>query len=169
MNYIQSLLKLLVSFLSCYKLWKLTLILIVSTKNEDQLKSISQLIQILPIENFNTLKYIMEHLDRVQQRNKENLMTSKNLAVIFGPTLLRHQDENRDLLEMNHKINIIEFILNHMDTLFIIETIMGSATSTISSTQEFRRVIRGNSLSNRNEDNTTTTPAVPPRQNANYI
>jgi hypothetical protein len=80
-------------------------------------------------------------------------MTSKNLAVIFGPTLLRHQDENRDLLEMNHKINIIEFILNHMDTLFVIETIGAS------STQDFRR--------RRNED--TTTPAVPPRQNANYI
>lgn len=93
----------------------------------------TQLIQTLPIENFNTLKYLMEHLNRVQIRNKENLMTSKNLAVIFGPTLLRDPDENRDLLEMNHKINAIEFILNHMDTLFVIETIMGSATDTITS------------------------------------
>ncbi|KAL9546432.1 hypothetical protein MBANPS3_006663 [Mucor bainieri] len=99
----------------------------------EQLQTMTQLIQTLPIENFNTLKYLMEHLDRVQKRNKENLMTSKNLAVIFGPTLLRDQDENRDLLEMNHKINAIEFILNHMDTLFVIETIMGSATNTITS------------------------------------
>lgn len=115
-------------------------------------------------KNKNITKYVSNEAFRVQQKSKENLMTSKNLAVIFGPTLLRHQDENRDLLEMNHKINIIEFILNHMDTLFVIETIMGSATSTISSTQEFRRPPRGN---NRTED--TTTPAVPPRQNANYI
>lgn len=66
---------------------------------------------------------------RIQQRNKENLMTSKNLAVIFGPTLLRDQDESRDLLEMNHKISAIEFILNHMDTLFIIETAMTKSNS----------------------------------------
>ncbi|GAN06035.1 signal transducer [Mucor ambiguus] len=99
----------------------------------EQLQTMTQLIQTLPIENFNTLKYLMEHLSRVQKRSKENLMTSKNLAVIFGPTLLRDPDENRDLLEMNHKINAIEFILNHMDTLFVIETIMGSATNTITS------------------------------------
>ncbi|KAK4515918.1 uncharacterized protein ATC70_010876 [Mucor velutinosus] len=101
--------------------------------SSEQLQAMTQLIQTLPIENFNTLKYLMEHLNRVQIRSKENLMTSKNLAVIFGPTLLRDQDENRDLLEMNHKINTIEFILNHMDTLFVIETIMGSATNTITS------------------------------------
>ncbi|KAF1798812.1 hypothetical protein V8B55DRAFT_1588774 [Mucor lusitanicus] len=103
------------------------------SNSSEQLQTMTQLIQTLPIENFNTLKYLMEHLNRVQNRSKENLMTSKNLAVIFGPTLLRDQDENRDLLEMNHKINAIEFILNHMDTLFVIETIMGSATNTITS------------------------------------
>ncbi|KAI8640077.1 hypothetical protein BD408DRAFT_370663 [Parasitella parasitica] len=103
------------------------------TNSAEQLQTMTQLIQTLPIENFNTLKYLMEHLNRIQNRQKENLMTSKNLAVIFGPTLLRDQDENRDLLEMNHKINAIEFILNHMDTLFVIETIMGSASNTITS------------------------------------
>lgn len=60
-------------------------------------------------------------------------MTSKNLAVIFGPTLLRDQDENRDLLEMNHKIGTIEFILNHMDTVFEIETNIGKSNNQINS------------------------------------
>lgn len=118
-----------------------------SGTSDEQIKTISQLIQTLPIENFNTLQYLMEHLDRIQQRNKENLMTSKNLAVIFGPTLLRHQDENMDLLEMNHKINIIEFILNHMDTLFVVEIMNG------------RRAHIQEGL----------PAAVPPRPNANYI
>ncbi|KAG1183732.1 hypothetical protein G6F36_008225 [Rhizopus arrhizus] len=75
----------------------------------EQLQTITQLIQMLPIENFNTLKYLMEHLHRVQQSQKENLMTSKNLAVIFGPTLLRHKEENRDLLEMTYKIGVIDW------------------------------------------------------------
>jgi hypothetical protein len=121
-------------------------------------------------------------------------MTSKNIAVIFGPTLLRDQDENRDLLEMNHKISIIEFILNHMDTLFIIETIMGSATNTITSltATDHRRMHlpplqRGEDLNkllssfqaptkteescstSNNSVNGITMPAVPPRQNAGYI
>lgn len=108
----------------------------------------TQLIQTLPIENFNTLKYLMEHLYRVQSRSKENFMTSKNLAVIFGPTLLRDQDENRDLLEMNHKINAIEFILNHMNTLFVIETIMGSATNTMISS------LTSSNANSRNSNNT---------------
>ncbi|KAI7904343.1 uncharacterized protein BX663DRAFT_504733 [Cokeromyces recurvatus] len=99
------------------------------TDSKEQLQTMTQLIQMLPIENFNTLKYLMEHLNRVQSQSKDNLMTSKNLAVIFGPTLLRHQDENRDLLEMNYKIGAIEFILNHMETIFVIETIGGNSSN----------------------------------------
>ncbi|KAG2195184.1 hypothetical protein INT47_006466, partial [Mucor saturninus] len=139
----------------------------------DQLQTITQLIQTLPIENFNTLKYLMDHLYRIQQRNKENLMTSKNLAVIFGPTLLRDQDENRDLLEMNHKIGTIEFILNHMDTVFVIETIKpandhrrmhlpplqrGEDLSSILGNYQLR--------SNTDEPSPDVVAAVPPRQNA---
>ncbi|KAI8992176.1 hypothetical protein BDF20DRAFT_909846 [Mycotypha africana] len=98
------------------------------TDGEEKLRTISQLIQMLPIENFNTLKYLMEHLNRIQLRSKKNLMTSKNLAVVFGPTLLRDMDDNRDLLEMNHKIGIIDYILNHMDSLFVIETINNNSS-----------------------------------------
>ncbi|KAI8342228.1 hypothetical protein BD560DRAFT_412036 [Blakeslea trispora] len=167
--------------------------------SQEQLQAVSQLIQTLPIENFNTLKYLMEHLDRVQQRNKENLMTSKNLAVIFGPTLLRAKDMNRDLLEMSHKINVIEYILNHLESVFVIEV--------ITNTTDHRRahlppLQRGEDLTallntyhqhsqntaNHSSDNSTKSeeegssklgqslndavlslPAVPPRQNANYI
>jgi hypothetical protein len=121
-------------------------------------------------------------------------MTSKNLAVIFGPTLLRHQDENRDLLEMNHKIGAIEFILNHMDTVFVIETMMGSksnnTTISASAGSDHRRIhlpplqrgddlstILGNYQLRSTDDNSppatsdevTALPAVPPRQNAGYI
>ena len=122
-------------------------------------------------------------------------MTSKNLAVIFGPTLLRDKDENRDLLEMNYKIGAIEYILNHMDTLFVIETtIPKSNNNTIGTTNsaiglEHRRMQlpalqRGEDLSSflsnyqtntddnsniQQQDVTSALPAVPPRQNAGYI
>lgn len=113
---------------------------------------------------------------RVQQRNKENLMTSKNLAVIFGPTLLRHQDENRDLMEMNHKINIIEFILNHVDTLFVTETTVISSIKVSTSSDRRRahvppqREASSSSLNSSYQDSLQVpAAAVPPRPNANYI
>lgn len=114
-------------------------------------------------------------------------MTSKNLAVIFGPTLLRDQDENRDLLEMNHKIGAIEFILNHMDTIFVIETINSKTINNITPTTstDHRRMHlpplqRGEDLSTilgnyqlRSDEPIVTqqdvVAAVPPRQNAGYI
>ncbi|KAI8355635.1 hypothetical protein EDC96DRAFT_264281 [Choanephora cucurbitarum] len=159
--------------------------------SKEQLQTMSQLIQTLPIENFNTLKYLMEHLDRIQKRHKENLMTSKNLAVIFGPTLLRAKDANRDLLEMNHKINVIEYILNHMESVFLIEvmtnstsdhrrahlpplqhgeglssllnTYRNSAPTTVQDSQSEEDIEQGLN------DTVISLPAVPPRQNANYI
>ncbi|GAA5807173.1 hypothetical protein MFLAVUS_000527 [Mucor flavus] len=143
----------------------------------EQLQAVTQLIQTLPIENFNTLKYLMDHLYRIQQRNKENLMTSKNIAVIFGPTLLRDQDENRDLLEMNHKIGMIEYILNHMDTLFVIETINSKSNGGVDHRRMHLPPLQpGEDLSSilgtyqlRANEETSSSAAVPPRQNAGYI
>ncbi|CAO3591174.1 unnamed protein product [Absidia cylindrospora] len=74
-----------------------------------------KLLHTIPVEHFDTLKYLMQHLARINSRNDENRMTARNLAVVFGPTLMRHQDENQDLMEMQHKIGCIEFMLNHMD------------------------------------------------------
>jgi hypothetical protein len=110
-------------------------------------------------------------------------MTSKNLAVIFGPTLLRDQDENRDLLEMNHKISTIEFILNHMDTVFVIETNIGKSNNQINTAEQHRKMhlpplqrgedfgsILGNyKLTSDQDAVVTSAPAVPPRHNAGYI
>lgn len=147
------------------------------SSSAEQLQAVTQLIQTLPIENFNTLKYLMDHLYRIQQRNKENLMTSKNIAVIFGPTLLRDQDENRDLLEMNHKIGMIEYILNHMDTLFVIETINSKSNGGVDHRRMHLPPLQpGEDLSSilgtyqlRANEETSSSAAVPPRQNAGYI
>lgn len=38
--------------------------MVVIANSADQLQTITQLIQTLPIENFNTLKYLMDHLYR---------------------------------------------------------------------------------------------------------
>jgi hypothetical protein len=45
-------------------------------------------------------------------------MTAKNLAVVFGPTLLRDQDPSRELLDMNAKNTTVEFIIINSVILF---------------------------------------------------
>lgn len=54
----------------------------------------------------------------VKEQADENLMTAKNLAVVFGPTLMRDQDPSRDLLDMNAKNATVEYIITNTTTLF---------------------------------------------------
>jgi hypothetical protein len=54
----------------------------------------------------------------VREQSDENLMTAKNLAVVFGPTLLRDQDSSRDLLDMNAKNATVEYIISNSAALF---------------------------------------------------
>ncbi|RCH79026.1 hypothetical protein CU098_003013, partial [Rhizopus stolonifer] len=144
---------------------------IMMADSTEQMQTMTQLIQMLPIENFNTLKYLMLHLHRVQEGQKENLMTCKNLAVIFGPTLLRHKEENRDLLEMTYKIGVIEFILNNVDKLFIIKTLPSKSLPEEHRKAHLPPVAKGEDLSAvfANYASISALPAVPPRENAGYI
>ncbi|KAF7727405.1 hypothetical protein EC973_007569 [Apophysomyces ossiformis] len=141
----------------------------------EQIRVFGELIHSLPTENFDTLKYLMTHLDKVQQQCKDNLMTAKNLAVIFGPTLMRQRDNNMDLVEMNHKIGVIEFILNHMSSLFCKNDqepeqeqqpqqplTPKPSTSSGSSLMKHRREASCDDIRH-------IPPAVPPRENAGYI
>lgn len=48
-----------------------------------------ELAEKLPPQSYNTLAYICAHLRRVSMHAEENKMRSKNLGIVFGPTLLR--------------------------------------------------------------------------------
>ncbi|OZJ01837.1 hypothetical protein BZG36_05295, partial [Bifiguratus adelaidae] len=67
----------------------------------------------LPYAHFETCKFIIAHLHRVQQGAQENLMTTRNLAVVFGPTLLRSPDPTADLLDMGGKNAVVEYLVSH--------------------------------------------------------
>jgi hypothetical protein len=55
---------------------------------------------------------------RVKDYESENLMTSKNLSVVFGPTLLRGPNSNTEILDMNFKNSVIEYIIENVNILF---------------------------------------------------
>ncbi|KAI8879732.1 RhoGAP-domain-containing protein [Backusella circina FSU 941] len=79
-----------------------------------------ELLSQLPKVNYETLSLLIHHLDSVQQRHSENLMTTKNLAMVFGPTLMRDAEASRDLLDMSYKNAVIEYLIVHVDELFTI-------------------------------------------------
>jgi hypothetical protein len=45
-------------------------------------------------QNFETLKFVCKHLKKVMERSDVNKMELRNLAIVFGPTLVRTSDDN---------------------------------------------------------------------------
>ncbi|KAG2237536.1 hypothetical protein BDF21DRAFT_386678 [Thamnidium elegans] len=70
-----------------------------------------ELLSQLPKVNYDTLRLLIRHLSSVQQRHSENLMTTRNLAMVFGPTLMRDVEATRDLIDMSYKNAVIEFLI----------------------------------------------------------
>ncbi|KAI7856395.1 hypothetical protein BDC45DRAFT_503850 [Circinella umbellata] len=148
----------------------------VSSSSDQQFALFQKSIHSLPSENFNTLKYLMQHLDKIQQRNSENLMTTKNLAVIFGPTLMRNRDEGLDIVDMNHKIHAIEYIVNHYKPLFADPTPgQQNHSSPLPSSSNRRNSLSAAARRHHRRELSTDDllrhipPAVPAKENAGYI
>ena len=60
------------------------------------------------------------HLTRVIAHSDANKMDLKNVAIVFGPTLVRTADDNMLAMvtDMAHQCRIIESILNHCEWFF---------------------------------------------------
>ncbi|KAK0088991.1 hypothetical protein PV325_009874 [Microctonus aethiopoides] len=75
----------------------------------------------LPEDNYQLLKYIVQFLSRVMDRCDLNKMTSSNLAVVFGPNLVRAPQSVGMSLSAIGPINqFIDFLFAYQDKIFII-------------------------------------------------
>ncbi|XP_063986174.1 rho GTPase-activating protein 1 isoform X1 [Diachasmimorpha longicaudata] len=75
----------------------------------------------LPEDNYQLLKYIVQFLSRVMDRSDLNKMTSSNLAVVFGPNLVRAPSSVGTSLSAIGPINqFIDFLFAYQDKIFII-------------------------------------------------
>ncbi|XP_065364346.1 active breakpoint cluster region-related protein isoform X2 [Calliphora vicina] len=72
--------------------------------NNNEVERITELLQVfeeLPLANKASINHILDHLIRVHNREVDNKMSLHNLAMVFGPTLLRPgatQTKQKDLL-----------------------------------------------------------------------
>lgn len=71
----------------------------------------------LPRRNFNVLKYLVIHLNRVAEKGGLNKMFSENLATVFGPSLMRSPRED-DIGTMTLQCGVIELILKNSRECF---------------------------------------------------
>ena len=90
----------------------------------------------MPIAHYETLKALGRHLLNVTKQSSLNRMHLQNMALVFGPTLLRLNPLNPANNCLNENIilqnDLIEYILYYYDELFDINknsTIINSASS----------------------------------------
>ncbi|XP_049818032.1 beta-chimaerin isoform X2 [Aethina tumida] len=89
-------------------------------KNQDlKLSSIKHALLSLPKGHYDTLKFMMEHLNTVARHSPINKMTESNLATVFAPTLIRRTDLIlSDVPDLTSDINLIETMIRHCDSIF---------------------------------------------------
>eukprot|EP00730_Choanoeca_flexa_P000987 TRINITY_DN10430_c0_g1_i1.p1 TRINITY_DN10430_c0_g1~~TRINITY_DN10430_c0_g1_i1.p1 ORF type:complete len:1112 (+),score=245.70 TRINITY_DN10430_c0_g1_i1:96-3431(+) len=80
---------------------------------------IADLVQSLPTVNAQTLAYLCGHLHRIGLHNEVNKMKFSNLAIVFGPTLMRAPaDGLQALMNMPMQSMAVEIMIKHCETVF---------------------------------------------------
>eukprot|EP00039_Didymoeca_costata_P002118 m.57628 g.57628 ORF g.57628 m.57628 type:complete len:750 (+) comp11121_c0_seq1:236-2485(+) len=82
-----------------------------------RLQQIKELVQKLPQAHKTTLKYLCTHLNRVAAESQSNKMRPNNLAIVFGPTLLRRSSPTTEMIVMDapFQATVVEEILQQLD------------------------------------------------------
>ncbi|XP_031153202.1 N-chimaerin isoform X3 [Sander lucioperca] len=90
------------------------------TDPEKKLEAFREALALLPPSHSETLKYLMAHLKRVTQNEKFNLMNAENLAIVFGPTLMRapNLDAITALNDIRYQRQVVEVLIKNEDALF---------------------------------------------------
>ncbi|XP_051934358.1 rho GTPase-activating protein 42 isoform X2 [Hippocampus zosterae] len=95
---------------------------IMAAKSDDQnyrVCAVHSLVHKLPGRNKEMLEMLIKHLVIVSTQNQSNMMTVSNLGVIFGPTLMRSQEETVAAM-MNIKFQniVVEILIENFKKIF---------------------------------------------------
>ncbi|XP_051784898.1 rho GTPase-activating protein 21-like isoform X3 [Erpetoichthys calabaricus] len=91
----------------------------------ERLKTLKRLLYELPEHHFETLKFLSAHLKTVAENSEKNKMEPRNLAIVFGPTLVRTSEDNMThmVTHMPDQYKIVETLIQHYDWFFTEEGI----------------------------------------------
>ncbi|XP_006005665.1 rho GTPase-activating protein 29 isoform X3 [Latimeria chalumnae] len=81
------------------------------------------LLKQLPQPNYNTLQYLLRHLQRITEKEEENKMSASNLGIIFGPTLIRPRQTDAavslsSLVDYPYQARVVELFIVHCEKIF---------------------------------------------------
>ncbi|XP_061607656.1 rho GTPase-activating protein 26-like [Phyllopteryx taeniolatus] len=86
---------------------------------EARVTEIHGLVHRLPEKNRQMLELLMKHLSNVANHHQQNLMTVANLGVVFGPTLLRPQEETvAAIMDIKFQNIVVEILIEHHEKIF---------------------------------------------------
>uniref|UniRef100_A0A8C9TLR6 Chimaerin n=1 Tax=Scleropages formosus TaxID=113540 RepID=A0A8C9TLR6_SCLFO len=90
------------------------------TDTDERLEALHEALKLLPPAHCETLRYLMAHLKRVTQHEKDNLMNAENLGIVFGPTLMRAPDLDAmtALNDIRYQRQVVESLIKNEDILF---------------------------------------------------
>lgn len=94
-----------------------------SNKVEEKLDAMKEAVKSLPPAHYQSLKYLMSHLQRVSEHQKKNLMSPKNLSTVFSPTVMRTPDimgMGLDQMSAWHTESaVVELLISYNRTVFV--------------------------------------------------
>uniref|UniRef100_A0A3P9QJE9 Rho GTPase-activating protein 10 n=1 Tax=Poecilia reticulata TaxID=8081 RepID=A0A3P9QJE9_POERE len=86
---------------------------------ESRIQAVHHLVHKLPERNRQVLGLLMKHLANVAAHSKQNLMTVANLGVVFGPTLMRPQEETvAAIMDLKFQNIVVEILIEHHKKIF---------------------------------------------------
>uniref|UniRef100_A0A0N5AQ83 Rho-GAP domain-containing protein n=1 Tax=Syphacia muris TaxID=451379 RepID=A0A0N5AQ83_9BILA len=90
------------------------------TAHAQRLHKLRNLVRKLPAAHYATLKYLMHHLRVVSSHSSVNKMETRNLALMFGPSIVRPSDDSMATMvtHMSDQCKIIETFITYYDWIF---------------------------------------------------
>ncbi|XP_035518197.1 rho GTPase-activating protein 15 isoform X2 [Morone saxatilis] len=85
----------------------------------DKVDRLKCLVLNMPPPNHDTLQFMCRHLKRVLEYSDTNRMTTQNIGIVFGPTLMRPERDNGNMaVNMVYQNQAVELILSEFDHIF---------------------------------------------------
>uniref|UniRef100_A0A8C1V665 Rho GTPase-activating protein 26 n=1 Tax=Cyprinus carpio TaxID=7962 RepID=A0A8C1V665_CYPCA len=108
----------LFSFATTYSLASSISVFLELDNPEARVAEIHSIVHRLPEKNRQMLELLMKHLAKVASHHQQNLMTVANLGVVFGPTLLRPQEETvAAIMDIKFQNIVIEILIENHERL----------------------------------------------------
>uniref|UniRef100_A0A8C4YBI4 Rho GTPase-activating protein 10 n=1 Tax=Gopherus evgoodei TaxID=1825980 RepID=A0A8C4YBI4_9SAUR len=105
--------------LMTYELHREFIIPAKSGSPESRVNAIHFLVHKLPEKNKEMLDILVKHLANVADHAKKNLMTVANLGVVFGPTLMRPQEETvAAIMDLKFQNIVVEILIENHEKIF---------------------------------------------------